>query len=168
MKIKKLTALALFTTIALIIFTIESAIPPVIPIPGIKLGLANIITLVLLRCDTPGNTFCVLLMRILLSSFFFGQAVSLFYSLAGGFLCFAAMLLTDRLLKGRYLFLTSIFGGIFHNLGQLAIAFLVTQVPGVLVYLPFLILSGILTGLFTGLCAHFSLKHLLPVIKHFE
>lgn len=72
------------------------------------------------------------------------------------------MALIHKLLAGHYLFLTSIIGGIAHNLGQLLIAFLITQVPGVLVYLPFLILGGMLTGLFTGLCAHFSQKYLLP------
>lgn len=165
MKTSKLTALALFATLALIIFTIESAIPPLVPIPGIKLGLANIITLVLLRIYSPKETFLVLMVRIFLAAFFFGQGLSLLYSLAGGLFCFAAMLLTNRLLKGHFLFLTSIVGGLFHNMAQLSVAFLITQVSGVLVYLPFLLLSGILTGLFTGLCAHFTLKYLLPRIS---
>lgn len=160
MRTKKLTTLAMFTTLALIIFTIESAIPPLVPIPGIKLGLANIITLVLLRNYSAKDTLLVLLVRILLSSFFFGQAVSLLYSLAGGLLCFVAMVLTHRLLQGHFLFLTSMVGALFHNIGQLTIAYLITAVPGVLVYLPFLLLSGLITGLFTGLCAHFIQKYL--------
>ena len=106
----------------------------------------------------------VLLMRILLASFFFGQAVSLLYSLVGGILCFVAMLLVHRLLQGHYLVLVSIIGALFHNLGQLTVAFLITQVPGVLTYLPFLMLSGIITGLFTGLCAHFTQRFLMPAI----
>lgn len=170
MKLKKITTLALFTTLALIIFTIENAIPTLVPIPGIKLGLANIITLVVLRNYSPKDTLLVLLMRILLASFFFGQAISLLYSLAGGLLCFAAMLLIHRLLQGHYLFLISIVGAIFHNLGQLAVAYLITEVPGVLVYLPFLLLSAILTGLFTGLCAQFTQRYLIPAIaaSHFS
>lgn len=164
MKTKHLTTLAMFSTLALIIFTIESAIPPLIPIPGIKLGLANIITLVLLHNYSAKDAFLVLMVRILLAGFFFGQALSLLYSLVGGIVCFVAMLLVHRLLKGNYLFLVSIIGGIFHNLGQITIAYLVTEVPGVLVYLPFLLLSGIVTGLFTGLCAHFMNRHLLPLI----
>lgn len=164
MKLNKITTLALFTTLALIIFTIENAIPTLIPIPGIKLGLANIITLVVLHNYSPKDTLLVLLMRILLASFFFGQAISLLYSLAGGLLCFAAMLLIHRLLQGHYLFLISIVGAIFHNLGQLAVAYLITEVPGVLVYLPFLLLSAILTGLFTGLCAQFTQRYLIPAI----
>lgn len=165
MKIRQLTTLALFTALALIIFAVESAIPPVIPIPGIKLGLANIITLIVLRNYSAKDTILVLLMRILLSTFFFGQAMSLLYSLAGGLLCFAVMFLTNRMLKGHYLFLTSILGGIAHNAGQLGAAWLITRTAGILVYLPFLIVSGILTGLFTGLCAHFAQKYLIGFLN---
>lgn len=166
MSIRKLTTLAMFTTLALIIFTIESAIPPLVPIPGIKLGLANIITLVTLQLYSPRDTFLVLLARILLSNLLFGQATSLLYSLAGGFCCFIAMYLLNRLLQKHFLFLTGIIGALFHNMGQLAVAFLLTSVPGVLAYLPFLLLSGIIAGLFTGLCAHFTLKYLLPKAFH--
>lgn len=163
MNIKKLTTLAMFTALALIIFTIEAAIPPLVPIPGIKLGLANIITLVLLHIYSAKDAFFVLIMRILLSCFFFGQAISLLYSLAGGCLCFIAMVVVHRLLHGHFLYLTSMTGALFHNLGQLAVALLLTSVPGVLVYLPFLLISGLFTGLFTGLCAHFMQKYLLPL-----
>ena len=113
---------------------------------------------------SPKDTLMVLLMRILLASFFFGQAVSLLYSLVGGLLCFVAMLLVHKLLQGHFLVLVSIIGAIFHNLGQLSVAFLITEVPGVLVYLPFLMLSAIVTGLFTGLCAHFTQRFLMPAI----
>lgn len=168
MKIRKLTALALFTALALIIFTIESAIPPLVPIPGVKLGLANIITLVLLRNYSGRDAFLVLVMRILLSSFFFGQALSLFYSLAGGLLCFGAMWAVNKLLQGHFLFLTSVFGGVFHNLGQLGAAWVITRTAGVLAYLPFLLALGVLTGLFTGLCTHFAQKYLRPVLNRFR
>ena len=164
MNTKKLTILAMFTTLALIIFTVESAIPPLVPIPGIKLGLANIITLVVLHNYSAKDALLVLIMRILLSSFFFGQAVSLLYSLAGGLLCFLVMTLIHRMLQGHFLYLISMIGAIFHNLGQLAVAYLITEVPGVLVYLPFLLISGLITGLFTGLCAHFIQKYLLSLI----
>lgn len=163
MSVRKLTALAMYSAIALVIFTVESAIPPVIPIPGIKLGLSNIITLVVLRACSKKDAFLVLLTRILLSSLLFGQAMSFLYSLAGGVCCFLAMCLVDGLLQKNFLFLTSTFGALFHNLAQLAVAFALTAVPGVLTYLPFLLLSGILTGLFTGLCAHFTLKYLMPL-----
>ena len=167
MTLKKLTTLSLFTTLSLIIFLLESLLPPLPPVPGIKLGLANIITLVLLRNYSLKDTALVLIARILLSAFFAGQAMSLIYSLAGGLASLMIMFLFNRLLNGHYIFLTSITGGIAHNLGQLLIAYLITRVPGVWMYLPFLIPGGMLTGLFTGLCAHFAQKYLMPVITRY-
>ena len=82
MPVKKVTLLALFTTLSLAIYAIESAVPPLVPIPGIKLGLANIVTLVLLRHFSARDAALVLLARILLSALLFGQALSLLYSLA--------------------------------------------------------------------------------------
>ena len=144
MRTRKLTALALFTALALAIYSVENLLPPVVPLPGIKLGLANIITLLALH----------------LSTLLFGQAMSLLYSLSGGLLCFVSMTLASRLLHRHFPELTSILGGISHNIGQILAALLITAVPGVLVYLPYLLISGIVTGFFTGLCARFALRHL--------
>ena len=160
MKTQKLTILALFTAAALILSLVESAFPPLVPIPGIRLGLANIVTLIILLNFTPGNALCVLLARILLASIFSGQAMSLLYSLAGGIVCFLVMWGINRLLTGHYIFLTSILGGCFHNIGQILAAFLITGTAGVFAYLPILLISGIVTGLFTGLCAHFAQRFL--------
>ena len=153
-----LTILALFAALALAVYGVESLLPPLLPIPGMKLGLANIITLLVLTKHGAKDAFLVLFVRILLSTFAFGQAVSLLYSLCGGICCFGAMCATNRLLKNRYLYITSIFGAIFHNLGQILIALLLTHTIGVLSYLPFLMICAIVTGLFTGLCAHFAAK----------
>lgn len=156
----KLTILSLMTAVSLMIYFLESLLPSPVPIPGIKLGLANIITLVVLKRFGAGEALPVLLCRILLSCFFFSQAIGLAYSLTGGLLCLLTMAVLNRLMQGRFLCLTSIFGAIAHNLGQIAVAYALTSVPGVLSYLPFLMLSAAVTGLFTGLCAHFALKHL--------
>lgn len=161
--VKRLTALGLFAALSLAVFAIESAIPPLVPIPGIKLGLANIITLIVLSNYSGKDALSVLLVRILLSSLLFGQAMSLLYSLAGGLLCLFAMWIANRCLQGHFLFLTSILGAISHNLGQLGIALLLTSTPGVIIYLPFLMISGIVTGLFTGLCANFLNRYLKPL-----
>ncbi len=157
---QRITILSLLAAIALALYAVESTLPPIVPIPGIKLGLANIITLVVLWKYSARDAFFVLLVRILLATMFFGQAVSLLYSLSGGLLCLLAMLIVKRLLHGHYLFLASMTGAIFHNLGQITVAFLLTGVPAVLVYLPFLLLSGLVTGLFIGLCARFTLRFL--------
>lgn len=134
---RKLTTLSLLAAIALALYAVESALPPIVPIPGIKLGLSNIITLVVLWKYSAKDAFFVLLVRILLATMFFGQAMSLLYSLSGGILCLFAMLLVKLLLHGNYLFLASMTGAVFHNLGQIGVAFLLTFVPAVLVYLPF-------------------------------
>ena len=165
MSTKKLTTLALFTTISLTVYAIESAIPPLVPLPGIKLGLANIITLILLQLYSLKDAAMVLLARILLSGLLFGQALSLLYSLAGGIFSLLMMAAIMKLLHKKMTYLTGATGGLFHNLGQLFMAFLITSTSGVFTYLPFLILSGILTGLFTGICASFSGRYLIKMRK---
>ena len=164
--VKKLTLLALFTTIALIIFVIESAIPPVVPIPGIKLGLANIVTLLLIVSRMPKEAAVVLLMRIFLASVFAGQMMSFFFSLLGGIFCLIAMTLSNRLLRGQFIWFTSIIGAIFHNAGQLLAAIITLQSIYVIYYAPFLLVSAVITGLFTGLCVHF-LKDRIHLERYF-
>lgn len=164
---KKLTLLALFTTIALVIFTIESAIPPIVPIPGVKLGLANIVTLILVINRMPREAAVVLFMRIALASIFAGQMVSFFFSILGGLFCLIAMYVTNRLLKGQLIWFTSIIGAIFHNAGQLLAAIITLQSLYVIYYMPFLLVSGIITGLFTGLCTYFLSKR-IDIKKYFE
>ena len=164
--IQKLTSLALLTALALMIYTLESLLVPIVPIPGIKLGLANVITLIALKRYGFRDAALILLCRIFLASAFFGQAIGLAYSLAGGFLCLWVMTLFHHLLGGGYLPLTSILGAIAHNVAQLAIAWLITRTGGVFVYLPFLMISAIVTGLFTGCCAHYSLRLLPRDLRH--
>lgn len=163
--LKHLTVLALFTTIALAIYSVETALPTLIPIPGIKLGLANIITLIVLKNYSAKDAFLVLLVRILLATFFFGQAISLLYSLVGGFLCLLVMYLVNKLLHGQFIFITSIFGALAHQMGQLTVACLLTASLAPVSYLPFFIISGTVTGLFTGLCAHFAQKYLNQILR---
>lgn len=158
--IKKLTMLALLTTIALTIFIIEAAIPPVVPIPGVKLGLANIVTLFVIKRFGAKDAAIVLIMRIILATIFAGQAVSFLYSLCGGLVCLLVMVVINRLLSGGYIFITSIFGAIGHNIGQLLAAFLVLRLTGVLVYAPFLMVSGVITGLFTGLVCFYADRYI--------
>ncbi len=153
MPVKKMTVLGLYATLSLAIYAAESALPPLAPIPGFKLGLANIITLVLLRRYSLKDTALVLAVRILLSALLFGNLLSLFYSLSGGTLSLLLMFLTGKILHQKFPPLTGAMGGLAHNAGQLAAAWLVTSTPAVLAYLPLLLPAGILTGLFTGLCA---------------
>lgn len=160
MNTKKLTVLGLYATLSLAVYAAESALPPLAPIPGFKLGLANIITLILLRRHTFKDAALVLTVRILLSALLFGQMLSLLYSLAGGFLSLCIMGLVSKLLQRKLPPLTGAMGGLAHNAGQLLIAFLVTATPGVLAYLPLLLPAGIFTGVFTGLCAWLADRYL--------
>lgn len=163
MRTNKLTLLGLFTAVSLMIFIVESFIPPLVPIPGIKLGLANIVTLIVIQCSSYKDALLVLLARILLSTFFFGTAMSLLYSICGGFLALLIMALSNKLLQKHMLFLSGMLGALFHNIGQITVAYFITATSGVLVYLPFLCISGIITGFFTGMCAHFISKRLLKL-----
>lgn len=162
MSVQKLTLLAFYTTISLAVYAIESALPPLVPFPGVKPGLANIITLLVLHRFSTKEASMVLTARILLSTLLFGQALSLFYSLAGGILSLAAMVLLQKLLGKRLLIPIGITGGLFHNLGQLIIALLLTKTLGVLTYLPILVIGGITAGLLTGTAAQGCVKYLSP------
>lgn len=160
MNTKKLTVLGLYATLSLAIYAAESALPPLAPIPGFKLGLANIITLILLRRYPFRDAALVLAVRILLSAMLFGQFISLLYSLAGGIFSLLVMYSICRLLQKKLPPLTGAMGGLAHNTGQILMAYIVTSTPGVFVYLPLLLPAGVLTGLFTGLCAWLADRYL--------
>lgn len=160
MKVKKVAELALLTALALIIFTVELQIPSLTPIPGIKLGLANIITVFAVYRYKAGEAALVLLARIILGSLFSGNMMSIMYSLAGGALCLAGMLLLKRVIPLRHIWLCSVFGAVLHNVGQVAVACIVTGTLWIVWYLPVLVLSGCAAGAFTGLCAQLVLSRL--------
>ena len=146
-RVRKLTSSALLAAVALTIFVLEAQIPLPLPIPGLKLGLSNVVTLFALKKLGRTHALGIVLVRIVLGNLILGQLTAMLYALGGGLLSFAVM----ALLCGR--FPLKQFGGIAHNLGQTAVAVLVTQTPALLVYLPVLLLCGILAGAFTGLCA---------------
>ncbi len=160
MKTKKLTRLALLTTVALTIFMVEAQIPAPVPIPGVKLGLANIITVYAVFALGGREALWILLGRIILGSIFSGQIMSLIYSLSGGILCYLTMLGMRRLVTGKQIWALSIMGAIAHNIGQILAAMFVMGSAAVLYYLPILMVSGIITGLFTGLCAQIVINRL--------
>lgn len=158
--VKRLTLLAMFTTIALTIFVIESAIPTLVPIPGVKLGLANIVTLFIIKRMRVCDAAVVLLLRIVLASVFVGQAVSFIYSLCGGLLCLLIMALVNWILEGHAIFITSVLGAVAHNAGQILAAFFILGMSGIFAYMPFLVISGVITGLFTGFVCFYMDKYI--------
>jgi heptaprenyl diphosphate synthase len=130
----------------------------------VKLGLANIVTVWAMFALGPGPTAMILLARVILGSLFSG-GMTIFYSLAGGLCCYLVMLVLRKLVTPRQMWVCSALGSVAHNLGQLAVAILVTRTWAVAVYLPVLMLSGILAGSFTGLCAQFLLGRLERIRK---
>lgn len=160
MDTKRITRLALLTALALILFTVEAQIPPPVPIPGVKLGLANIITVYAMFRFGPRDTLLILLTRVLLGSFVTGAVSALIFSLSGGLLCYLVMLALRRVLTERQIWVCGVIGAVAHNIGQILACVAVYQTTAVLAYLPPLLLSGIVTGLFTGLAATYLLKRL--------
>ena len=153
MSVKKLTELAVLTAAALIIFIIELQIPNPFPVPGIKLGLANIITVYAVYHYKPYETAMIVAVRLLLGSIFSGNVSALIYSASGSFLCLLGMLLLKRMIDERHIWLSSVFGAVMHNTGQIIAAILLMQTVQLIAYYPFLLVSGCLAGAFTGLCA---------------
>ena len=160
MDTKRMVRLALLTATALILFTVEAQIPPPVPIPGVKLGLANIITVYVLFCFGPLDALLVLLVRVLLGSVLTGAVSALIFSLSGGFLCWLILLPLRRVLTRRQIWVSGVIGAVAHNLGQILACIAVYGTTAVLAYLPLLMLSGVATGLFTGLAATFLVRRL--------
>lgn len=152
---RRITRLALLTAIALTIFMVEAQIPSPIAIPGVKLGLANIVTVWVMFTFGWKDAALVLFARIFLGAVFSGQMSTILYSGAGGFLAWCVLCLLRKVLTKRQIWLASPVSGVFHNIGQLAMAALVMKTTVVLAYLPYLLISGVLAGAFTGLCAQF-------------
>ena len=153
MKTKKLALMGLLSGIALIIFVVEAQIPALVPIPGIKLGMSNIVTVFAVFTIGSWEAALILAVRIFLGAVFAGNFSTIFYSAAGGALAIGATILLKKLLKKDQLWVAGCIGAVAHSVGQMAAAIVITETPGLLVYLPVMVVCSIVTGLFTGLCA---------------
>ena len=161
----QITRLALLTAIALTIFLAEAQIPALTALPGVKLGLANIVTVYTMFVLGPGDALMVLCARVFLGAVFSGQMMTLIYSAAGGFLSWCALCLLRKLLTKEQIWLASPSAAIFHNLGQLLAAAAVLRSWAVMAYLPYLIIAAVLAGLFTGVAAQALIKRLAQIQK---
>ena len=157
MKTTKLTRMALLTAIALTIFMVEAQIPALVPVPGVKLGLSNIVTVFAVFAMGSKEAASILFVRIFLGAVFAGNFSTIFYSAAGGALAIVTTILLRKLLTKKQLWVAGILGAVAHSIGQMAMAIAITQTIGLVSYLPVMILCSIVTGLFTGLCAQFLL-----------
>jgi len=158
--------MSILTAVALIIFIVEAQVPLPLPIPGVKLGLANAVTLFALFFErktdgfklTALNVFAILLCRILLGALFTGRLIAFTYSLTGGLLAFAAQVTVKRFVTKEQIWVCGAIGAVFHNIGQIAAAVVITGTVSIVYYLPVLIIAGIITGVLTGLVTQITLS----------
>lgn len=148
--------------LAFVFSYLESLLPVFVGIPGVKLGVANGVTLVVLYLLRPRDALAISCLRILLAGFTFGSPASMLYSLAGGLLSFLVMWLCYR--SERFSVVgVSMAGGVAHNVGQLLLAMVALQTRQVVWYAPVLLISGLITGALIGLLT----RLLLPRLRRF-
>lgn len=150
MRNKKIATSALMIALAMILSFVESQIPSFFPIPGIKLGLANIAVIFALYRLSIKDAIVVSLIRVVVVSTLFGTSLTLSYSLSGAVLSLLIMVLLKK--SDRFSIVgVSVAGGISHNIGQIIMAIILMHNSVISYYLPFLIISGIVTGVVIGL-----------------
>ncbi len=150
---KRITRMALLCAIALTIFMLEAQIPPIVPLPGVKLGLANIVTVFAVFVLGPSEAAVILAGRIFLGSVFAGNFSMIFYSAAGGLCAILVTILLRKVLTSKQIWVAGCLGAAAHAVGQMAMAVVLTGTPSLLLYLPGLLVCSLIAGLFTGLCA---------------
>lgn len=152
-----MTRIALLTALSLILFVLEGFLPLPLPVPGAKLGLAAIVTLIALHLLPTRDAALMLTLRILLASFFGGGIAPMLYSLAGGAASFAAMVLLKKYTQLSIVGISAV-GGFLHNMAQLLVAAAVMQASALFSYAPVLGFIGILTGIGIGIAAQTILR----------
>ena len=141
-----------FTALALIFSYVETLIPIHFGIPGMKLGLANLVIVIALYKMKVREAFLLSVVRVLLSGFLFGNYFSIIYSLSGALLSLSVMTLLKRM-GGFSVIGVSIAGGVCHNIGQLIVAMAVVETFSVIYYVSVLLVAGLVTGLLIGIGA---------------
>lgn len=154
----------MFLALALVAGYLETLVPINLGIPGVKLGLANIVNMILLYTAGFPAAMAIAMARVLLSGLLFGNGFAIVYSGAGALLSMLAMAVMKK--TGRFSATgVSIAGGVFHNLGQILVAMVVLETGALLYYLPVLIISGLAAGLLIGLVSGMLIRRLEPLIR---
>ena len=163
---KRIAMCGVLTTLAMIFSYIESIIPIPVPVPGIKLGVANIAIVSVLYIVGSKEAFIVNIIRIVLTALLFGNLNSFIFSMCGGGLSIIMMIIVKKL---DILTVTgvSVIGGIMHNIGQIGAAILIMGSSAIILYLPALLISGVITGIVIGIVAGMVMKRVMAsdVIK---
>lgn len=161
MNTTKISKMGILVSLAMIFTYIEVLFPISIGIPGIKLGLANLVVVTGLYILGPIDVLLISVVRIILMGILFGNGASVMYSLAGGLLSFIIMLIFKKV--GRFSVISvSICGGVFHNVGQIAVAGFMLHNSAIITYLPVLIVAGLITGCAIGIVS----DRIIRIIKN--
>lgn len=159
MSTTKIAKYGLLIALAMVLSYVESLVPAFFAVPGMKLGLTNVVVLFALYAMDFKSAIFINMIRILLVGFMFGNGVSILYSLAGGILSGMVMLLFKRFTSLRIV-TVSIAGGVAHNLGQILVAMLMLQTKAIAWYLIILWFTGIGAGIVVGVISSEVVKRL--------
>lgn len=161
---KKTAYMGMLTALAFVFSYIEFLLPINLGVPGVKLGLANLVVIVALYLLDMRWACTLSLVRILLVGLTFGNPASMIYSLAGGILSLVIMIIAK---KGKVFSVmgVSILGGVFHNIGQIGVAIVVMETTSLLYYLPVLVLSGTIAGVLIGILSTILIRHLKKAVQ---
>lgn len=159
---KQVARMGVFVALAMIFSYVEALFPVPIPVPGVKLGLANLVVVIGLYLFPAKEVMLIALVRVLGMGLLFGNGATLFYSLAGAAFSLLMMLIAKRLIIFSVMGV-SILGATFHNVGQILVAFILLGSREVFYYLPILLIAGVITGLVIGLMANQMIKILKKV-----
>ncbi|MDF2942032.1 MAG: putative rane protein [Herbinix sp.] len=159
MKTKNIATYGLLVALAFILSYLETLFPLPVPVPGIKLGLANLVVVIALYNMGAKEAFILSIVRIVMVGFSFGSLSTMLFSLAGGMLSWVMMVLFKKS-KLFSLVGVSIIGGIAHNIGQIAVSILIVENVNIIYYLPVLLISGVITGTLIGILGAMIVKRL--------
>lgn len=166
--IKRISLLSILIALAMVLSYLESLIPPIVPIPGVKLGLANSVTVFALYSLKVYDGAVISALRVGLSAWLFGNVFGLAYSFSGAFLSFTVMVLAKKLRLFSPIGV-SVLGGVFHNVGQVLCAMLVMRTAGLISYLAPLLISGTVAGIGIGVVAGIIVKKTKrPLERYFK
>ena len=164
-QLRRLIIVSIFAALAVVLGVVEALIPFTVTIPGAKLGLGNIVVLTCLVCLGGRDALLLICIKTLLTSFILGSFSTFLFSVLGALSSFIIMYVMVRFGSKLFsLMITSVMGGIVHNLGQLLAASIVLGTTKIFYYLPFLLLAGIATGLFVGAAS----KHLIQALNRLQ
>ena len=167
MSAKRIATYGMLIALAFVLSYLESLLPSFVAVPGVKLGLTNLVVMVALYRMKPVDAITINIIRIILVGLSFGNAFSLIYSIAGGVLSFIVMYLLKK--SNHFSAIgVGVGGAVAHNMAQLFVAAIVMQTAGVVFYLPVLIISGLIAGIAIGVLCGLIISRLPGTSRDFS